>query len=72
MPQSTLSDQKNENDDDVIVWGAKAIGAEIYRTERQARHLLDQRLLKGVFKLGGRYGARRGALRAFIRELEEG
>ena len=35
-----------------IVWGAKAIGKAIGRNERQVFHLLENRLLRGAYKIG--------------------
>lgn len=58
-------------DDEIYLWGAQAIGQEIQRTPRQTRHLLDKGLVPGAFKLGGRWVARRGALRNGMREREQ-
>ena len=69
IPNTTTNEL---DDDDVLLWGAAAIGGSIQRTERQTRHLLDRGLIKGAFKIGGRHVARLGGLRAFVRELEEG
>ena len=40
-----------DNDPDRVLWGAKAIGAEVDRTERQAFYLLEVGLLPGT-KIG--------------------
>ncbi len=52
--------------DDAFVWGARAIGQVIGRTERQAHHLLERGVLKSAQKKGGRWVANRAAL---IREF---
>jgi hypothetical protein len=52
----------SERDDEGVVWGAAAIGAEIGLTARQTWHQLSRGRLP-AFKMGGKWGATRGALR---------
>ncbi|RWF41854.1 MAG: hypothetical protein EOS65_10955 [Mesorhizobium sp.] len=51
-----------EEDDDKIIWGAKAIGQEIDRTERQTFHLLERGLLPAT-KVGDQWTSTRRRLR---------
>lgn len=47
------------------LWGARAIGAEIGKTARQAFHLLETGVIPGR-KVGGQWVSERGKLRAWI------
>jgi len=40
-----------------VVWGARAIGAVIGRTERQTSHMLDRNIIESAGKKGGRWYA---------------
>jgi hypothetical protein len=55
-----------QTDEDEPVWGAEAIGAVIGLTVRQTWHLLSIGALPAR-KVGGRYVATRGRLRAYLR-----
>jgi len=46
-----------------FVWGTKAIGREINRTERQTFHLLARGAIKSAQKRGGTWVAHRKTLR---------
>ena len=59
-PASDPSSLKTE-----IIWGAKAIGQEINRSERQASYLLENGQLPAK-KVGGRWCSTRTALRGFF------
>lgn len=48
------------------VWGAKAIGAEIGKNERETWYLLERGQLPAT-KIGGRYVAHRAKLHAAMR-----
>jgi hypothetical protein len=51
-----------------LVIGAKSIGAEVGRTERQAYHMLENGILPG-FKLGSQWAAKRSKIKAHIDAL---
>jgi hypothetical protein len=55
-----------EKDTDLL-WGAEAIGAAINRSARHAFYLLEAGLLPAK-KVGGRWVAQRGKLRAALTE----
>jgi hypothetical protein len=63
--QSAVNSQVEVIQND-FVWGARAIGQVIGRTERQAHHLLESGALKSARKKGGRWVANRAVL---IREF---
>jgi hypothetical protein len=66
-PRSAVNSEDGVvSNDKAFVWGARAIGQVIGRTERQAHHLLERRVLKSAQKKGGRWVANRAAL---IREF---
>jgi hypothetical protein len=52
-----------------LIYGAKAIGAEVGMNERKAFNALEQRRLPG-FKMGGTWVARRSTLRQSILDRE--
>jgi len=54
---------------DDMLYGAKAIGAAVGRTERQAFHMLEKGQLPG-FKWGGVWAARRSRLRQSVLDRE--
>ena len=54
----------DENSPNDFVWGTRAIGREINRTERQTYHLLSRGSIKCARKIkGGGWVAHRGSLR---------
>jgi hypothetical protein len=52
------------NDNDTPVWGAKAIGRVIGKSERAAFHLLESKALRGAKKIRGTWSAIPSVLRA--------
>jgi hypothetical protein len=50
-----------------LAWGARAIGEEIDRSERETYHLLNRQAIKCARKVAGQWVADRGALRAEFR-----
>jgi hypothetical protein len=56
----TSDEQASASD---FVWGAKAIGREIGRTERAAFYLLENGHVRGAQKVGGQWCANRKVLR---------
>jgi hypothetical protein len=61
-----MNEQKKSDDLD-LVWGAHAIAAAIGTTRRKAFHLLEKGSIPAR-KVGGRWVAERGKLRAFFVE----
>jgi hypothetical protein len=50
-----------------LAWGAREIGTEISRTERQTFHLLESGAIRSAKKINGQWCADRRALRAEFR-----
>jgi hypothetical protein len=46
-----------------IVWGARAIGEAINRSQRQTHYLLEQGLIRSAQKVGSTWTATRSGLR---------
>jgi len=63
------SEHNNSGEND-IVWGVAGIAKTINRTPRQAYHMIDQKLLRSVKKIGGRYCASRNRLLAELLDGE--
>jgi hypothetical protein len=59
------------NEDGGYIWGSRAIGREIDRSERQTFYLIERGHLKCVKKVGGIYVAQRGALRREMSAVEQ-
>ena len=58
-----MSNELNPHTGETPVWGAKAIGAVIGKTERATFHLLESGALPAA-KIGGQWGALPSRLRA--------
>ena len=65
LPPQTPTQEPSPNEEPFMLWGAKAIGAEIKRTPRQAFYLLEAGLLPAK-KVGALWTAERGALRRHL------
>ena len=55
-----------------LIWGAEGIGIVIGRSTRQAFHMLENGMIEGAKKVGGRWVIARGKLREFFLEGEGG
>lgn len=69
QPQRSRKERKSRQpasapSPDAPVWGAKAIGVIIGRSERSAYHLLESNALKGAKKIRGTWSAIPSVLRA--------
>jgi hypothetical protein len=62
LKQSVAFCNADENSAQDFIWGTKAIGREINRTQRQTSHLLARGRIKSARKVGGTYVANRKAL----------
>ena len=58
----------SDGSDDDLIWGAKAIGSELNREERQAQYLLETGRIPGL-KIGNRWVSTRSKLRRRVVEL---
>jgi hypothetical protein len=59
------TEQKPQDHNDDIVWGAREIGKVINRTERQTYHLLEKKRLPARYD-DGMYSASRKRLLAYV------
>jgi hypothetical protein len=59
------TEQKPQDHNDDIVWGAREIGKVINRTERQTYHLLEKKRLPARYD-DGMYSASRKRLLAYL------
>jgi len=61
-----------ERDDELdLVWGVRAIGAEINRNERQTYQLIEAKRLPAI-KVGGKWCASRKGLREYFKRAVRG
>jgi len=59
-----MDTKKTEAQDSLdLIWGAEGIGTEIGRNTRQAFHMLENGMIEGAKKVGGRWVVDRGRLR---------
>jgi len=59
------------SDADAPIWGAKAIGVVIGKSERAAYHLLESKAIKGAKKIRGTWSAIPSVLRAQWESMDE-